>query len=234
MTHPLFHPQAETPDRVLMTICEDNNCPLCIKSIKKMNEMRKDEYIESSKKCEEILRLSFSIPPNEFFLGFQNFSGVEDIVYKIFQRIPQKHRKKIEKSNVLLTTYVENSPYYTYPVLNLELWFSGKFLKDFEFDLNNIGVSTLPLFAGDSGWSEKLDNFNLLNNVKTSIDRQDDFPELFIFSPYNLYGTQKLIDELNYLSVVNYHPISTESVFDIVFSIESFRDYEKVNTDTQL
>jgi hypothetical protein len=234
MTHPLFHSDRETPDKVLMTICDDNECPVCIKSIKKMNELRKDEYIESSKKGKEIIRLSFSIPPNDFFMGFQNFSGVENIVYKIFQRIPQKHRKHIGKSNILLTTYVENSPYYTYPVLNLELWFSGKFLKDFEFDLNNIGVSILPLFAGDSGWSEKLDNFNLLNNVKTSIDRQDDFPELFIFSPYNPYGTQKLIDELNYLSVINYHPISTDSVFDIIFSIESFREFEKVNTNTPL
>jgi hypothetical protein len=199
-----------------------------------MNDIRKEDYIESSKKGKEIIRLSFSIPPNDFFMGFQNFSGVEDIVYKIFQRIPQKHRKHIEKSNILLTTYVENSPYYTYPVLHLELWFSGKFLKDFEFDLNKIGVSTLIFLAGESGWSEKLDNFNLLNNVKSSIDNQYEFPELFIFSPYNPYGTQKLIDELNYLSVINYHPISTDSVFDIVFSIDSFREHEKVNTNTKL
>jgi hypothetical protein len=234
MTHPLFHSDRETPDKVLMTICEDNQCPLCIKSIKKMNEMRKDEYIETSKKGKEIIRLSFSIPPNDFFMGFQNFSGVENIVYKIFQRIPQKHRKHIEKSNVLLTTSVENSPYYTYPVLHLELWFSGKFLKDFEYDLNKIGFSILIFLAGESGWSEKLDNFNLLNNVKSSIDRKEDFPELFIYSPYNPYGTQKLIDELNYLSVINYHPISTDSVFDIIFSIESFRDFENVNTNTPL
>jgi hypothetical protein len=234
MTHPLFYSDSETPDKVLMTICEDNECPVCTKSIKKMNEIRKDDYIESSKSGKDIIRLSFSIPPNEFFMGFQNFSGVEDIVYKIFQRIPQKHRKHIEKSNILLTTYVENSPYYTYPVLHLELWFSGNFLKDFEFDLNNIGVSTLPLFAGESGWAEKLDNFNLLNKVKSSIDNQEDFPEIFIHSPYNPYGTQKMIEQLNYLSIINFHNISPDSVFDIVFSIPSFREFEKVNLNTSI
>jgi hypothetical protein len=212
-----------------MTICEDNECPVCTKSIKKMNEIRKDDYIESSKSGKDIIRLSFSIPPNEFFMGFQNFSGVEDIVYKIFQRIPQKHRKHTEKSNILLTTYVENSPYYTYPVLHLELWFSGKFLKDFEFDLNRVSTLTLPLFAGESGWAEKLDSFNLLNKVKSSIDNQEDFPELFIYSPFNLYGTQNLIEQLNYLSIINFHNIPSDSVFDIVFSIPSFREFEKVN-----
>jgi hypothetical protein len=234
MPHPLFYSDRETPDKVLMTICEDNECPVCTKSIKKMNEMRKDEYIESSKNGKEIIRLSFSIPPNDFFMGFQNFSGVEDIVYKIFQRLPQKHRKHIEKSNIILTTYVENSPYYTYPVLHLELWFSGKFLKEFERDLNNVGTSTLPLISGESGWAEKLDNFNLLNNVKSSIDRQYEFPELFIFSPYNPYGTQKLIEQLNYLSIINFHDISPDSVFDIVFSIPSFREFEKVNLNTSI
>jgi hypothetical protein len=234
MTHPLFYSDRETPDKVLMTICEDNECPVCTKSIKKMNEMRKEDYTESSKKGKEIIRLSFSIPPNDFFMGFQNFSGVEDIVYKIFQRIPQKHRKHIEKSNILLTTYVENSPYYTYPVLHLELWFSGKFLKEFERDLNNVGTLTLPLFSGESGWSEKLDNFNLLNKVKSSIDNQEDFPELFIYSPYNPYGTQKLIEQLNYLSIINFHNISPDSVFDIVFSIPSFREFEKVNLNTSI
>jgi hypothetical protein len=234
MTHPLFYSDRETPDKVLMTICEDNECPVCTKSIKKMNEMRKEDYTELSKNGKEIIRLSFSIPPNDFFMGFQNFSGVEDIVYKIFQRIPQKHRKHIEKSNILLTTYVENSPYYTYPVLHLELWFSGKFLKDFEFDMNKVGTLTLPLFSGDSGWSEKLDNFNLLNNIKSSIDRQDDFPELFIYSPCNPYGTQKLIEQLNYLSIINFHDISPDSVFDIVFSIPSFREFEKVNLSTSI
>jgi hypothetical protein len=234
MTHPLFYSDRETPDKVLMTICEDNECPVCTKSIKKMNEMRKEDYTESSKKGKEIIRLSFSIPPNDFFMGFQNFSGVEDIVYKIFQRIPQKHRKHIEKSNILLTTYVENSPYYTYPVLHLALWFSGKFLKEFEKDLNNVGTLTLPLFAGESGWAEKLDNFNLLNKVKSSIDNQEDFPELFIHSPYNPYGTQKLIEQLNYLSIINFHNISPDSVFDIVFSIPSFREFEKVNLSTSI
>jgi hypothetical protein len=234
MTHPLFYSDRETPDKVLMTICEDNECPVCTKSIKKMNEMRKEDYTELSKNGKEIIRLSFSIPPNDFFMGFQNFSGVEDIVYKIFQRIPQKHRKHIEKSNILLTTYVENSPYYTYPVLHLELWFSGKFLKDFEFDLNKVGTLTLPLFSGDSGWAEKLDNFNLLNKVKSSIDNQEDFPELFIHSPYNPYGTQKMIEQLNYLSIINFHNISPESVFDIVFSIPSFREFEKVNLNTSI
>lgn len=234
MIHPLFKTNIENPNKVLMELCDDTQCPICVKSVQKMNEIRKDDYIESPKIGKDIIRLSFSIPPNDFFLGFQNFSGVEDIVYKIFQRIPQKHRKNIEKSNILLTTYLENSPYYTFPVLYLELWFSGKFLKDFEYDLNKVGTLILPLLSGESGWSEKLDNYNLLNNVKSSIDRQDDFPELFIYSPYNPYGTQKLIDELNYLSVINYHPISTHSVFDIIFSIESFREYEKVNMNTSL
>lgn len=229
MNHPSFQTNEETPDKVIMIICEDNNCSRCIKSIQKMNQIRKEDYIKSCKKSSEIIRLSFSIPPNEMFIGFQNFSGVEDIVYKIFQRIPQKHRKQIEKSNILLTTYLENSLYYSYPVLYLELWFSGKFLKDFEFDLNKEGTSTLPFFAGKSGWSEKLEDFNLLNNIQSSINRQNEFPELFIFSPYNPYGTKKLIDELNYLSVINYHPISTDSVFDIVFSIPSFSEFEKLN-----
>jgi hypothetical protein len=114
------------------------------------------------------------------------------------------------------------------------LWFSGKFLKEFERDLNNVGTLTLPLFAGESGWAEKLDNFNLLNKVKSSIDRQDDFPELFIYSPYNPYGTQKLIEQLNYLSIINFHNIPPDSVFDIVFSIPSFREFEKVNLNTSI
>ena len=71
MTHPLFHSDRETPDKVLMMICEDNECPICTKSIKKMNEMRKEDYIELSK----IVRKSSVYPsqylPTTFLWGFK-------------------------------------------------------------------------------------------------------------------------------------------------------------------
>lgn len=231
MSHPIFKPTLNPDNSVFIELC-DELCPRCLNSLNKLNKIKIDDLKEKMNSNLPVIEFTFSIIPTEEFMGLQNFSGIEDLIYLMFSKFSKKEQTQIKKSFIYLVTELENSDYFHYPLINLKLIIQGNWKEKMIEKLRNMGETLTPFFAGKRGYLEMV-TFEVMadrlyNLYENPID-PDDFPLVFQTTKWNIYGTESLRNEMQDLGLLNIHEIDTGNLFDKNFQIETFRKIRQSN-----
>ena len=144
-------------------------------------------------------------------------------------------RISIKKTKILLLSYIENSHYYTYPVLNLEIYFLGDLSSDSIKFLTDLGLYTFPLHTGDVGMFElqKKSIERVEMDISCLLDSEliQDTSGLFLSNTHNIYGTESLRSQLQYLTIFNIHDVEFDENNDVV--IPNFKEYQSYQPKEQ-
>jgi hypothetical protein len=231
MKHPNYKPTTFSDNSVFIEFCEEL-CPLCLQSINKLNKIKTDDWKQKLNSNLPIIEFSFSIIPTEDFIGLQNFSGVEDLIYLLFSKYSKKEQTKIKKSLINLVTELENSDYFLYPLVKIKLLIQGNWTEQMIEKLRNIGETLIPIFSGKRGYlelvsfEEMADRLNKLND--NPIDPEN-FPLVFQSTKWNIYGTDNLRNQIQDLGLINLHSINPKLLFDKNFEVETFGKIRAIN-----
>jgi hypothetical protein len=222
-------------DRTLsvVKICDNPiTCDVCDDTLKKLNILRFEDYLNEVKSNHPIHTLSFDILPTSFFIGFQNFKMIELIFEKLYQILNQRGKKEIITLDCLMTTFTTNEIYYNYPVLQIQILFFGKITENLRKQLTEFGNYKIPLLSGDIGvfetYTKELDDLKIELGEKIYYPKDDLF-ELFEDNKYNIYGTRKLREELRFMTIYHIHPIDLKLLSDDKFEIETFKTFHHNN-----
>jgi hypothetical protein len=226
----LKHPFIE--DKSILQICDNPFlCERCELTIRKLNHLRFSDFISSIDMDSKVYLMSSRILPTDFFINFQNFNSIENLFHLIIDRGSDEIRESIKKTKILLLTYIENSHYYTYPVLNLEIYFFGDLSSDSIKFLTDVGLYTFPLHTGDVGMFEPEDKSieRIEMDISCLLDSEliQDTSGLFLSNTHNIYGTESLRSQLQYLTIFNIHDVEFDENNDVI--IPNFKEYQSYN-----
>jgi hypothetical protein len=230
MEHNFFkHPSENS--KFLMKICDDpSECITCIERLNKLNAMRLESFLNDINPKKPIYRFSFDIIPTEFFIGFQNFSMIKVIIEKFVKFLNQKNKYSIQRLNCLMTTFTSSSFFYTFPILQIELYFFGNISKDLKRQIKDFGDLKIPILTGDVGILELIekDTEQLKSVLIDRIDNQDEGHfQISEKDQMNIYGSDRLKDEFQYLSIFHIHPIDLKNIENQDWTIETFESFHK-------
>ena len=231
MLHPNFKPTLQPDNSVFIELCEEL-CPKCLNGINKLNKIKIDDWTEKMDSNLPIIEFTFSITPTEDFIGLQNFSGVEDLIYLLFSKYSKKEQGAIKKSTIYLLTMLENSNYYHYPLVKMKLLIQGNWSEQMIEKLRTMGETITPVFSGKRGYLELLSFDEMKDRLyqlwENPID-PDEFPFVFQSTKWNIYGTENLRTQLQDLGLLNLHSINSKLLFDKNFEIEDFGKIKAIN-----
>lgn len=222
----------------VVKICDNPiTCGVCEDTLKKLNIVRFEDYLNEVKSNYPIHTLSFDILPTSFFIGFQNFKMIEMIFEKLYQFLNQRGKKEIITLDCLVTTFATYEIYYKYPVLQIQILFFGKMSESLKKQITEFGNYKIPLLSGDIGVLENYDKE--LGDLKIEIGEKiycpkDDFFDLFEDNRYNIYGTRKLREEMRLMTIYHIHPIDLKLLSEDKFEIETFTNFHKNNPITEV
>lgn len=228
------HPFLE--DKSILHLCDNPIlCERCKTTIRKLNKFRFSDFISSVDSHSKVYLMSSRILPTDFFINFQNFPSIENLFHLIIDRSSEEIRESIKRTKILLLTNIENSIYYTYPILNIEIYFFGDLSSDSIKFLTDIGLYTFPLHTGDVAMFELQDKS--FERVEMDISCQleseviQDTSGLFVSNPHNIYGTKSLRSQLQYLSIFNIHKVEFDDNNDV--SIPNFKQFLSYNSSQE-
>lgn len=231
INHPNYIPLNDPEKGLYVEFCDDF-CPSCMNSIKNLNKIRLFDLLNKYDRSKEILEFSFGIVSTEDFIGLQNFSGIEDLIYLLFSKFSKKEQSAINNSTIFLVTELENSNYFHYPLIKLKLVIQGKWDIKMKDRLKNIGSSLMPVFAGKRGYLKTLTFEQLTENLNSLVQSPfdpDDFPLVFQNTKWNIYGSENLREELQDIGLLNFHQLDPVSIFDENYEIDSFKKIKEIN-----
>ena len=217
----------------VVKICDNPiTCDLCDETLKKLNILRLEDFLNEAKSNHPIHTFSFDIIPSSFFICFQNFTTIEGIFEKIYDFLNAKGKKEILQLDCLLTTFTTDEIYYNYPVLQLQILFFGEITENLRKQLTEFGNYKIPLLTGDFGVLETLTS--QLEDLKIELGEKiyypkDEFLDLFTDHRHNIYGTRKLREEFRFMTIYHIHPINLKLLCDDKFVIETFRTFNHNN-----
>lgn len=237
MKHNFFE-SVDDKSKSVVKICDNPiTCDVCYDTLKKLNIVRFEDYLNEVKSIHPIHTLSFDIIPTSFFIGFQNFKMIELIFEKLYKFLNQRGKKEILSLDCLLTTFTTNEIYYNYPVLQLQILFFGKITENLRKQLTDFGNYKIPLLSGDIGvfetYTKELDDLKIELGEKIYYPK-DDFFDLYEDNRYNIYGTRKLREELRLMTIYHIHPIDLKLLSEDKFEIETFTNFHKNNPITEV
>jgi hypothetical protein len=226
----LKHPFIE--DKSILQLCDNPFlCERCELTIRKLNKLRFSDFISSIDMDSKVYLMSSRILPTDFFINFQNFTSIENLFHLIIDRGSDEIREYIKKTKILLLSYIENSHYYTYPVLNLEIYFFGDLPSDCIKFLTDLGLYTFPLHTGDVGMFELEEKSieRIEMDISCLLDSEliQDTSGLFLSNTHNIYGTESLRSQLQYLTIFNIHDVEFDENNDVI--IPNFKEYQSYN-----
>lgn len=232
MKHNFFESE-DDKSKSVVKICDNPiTCDLCDETLKKLNILRFEDFLNEAKSNHPIHTFSFDIIPSSFFICFQNFTTIEGIFEKIYDFLNAKGKKEILQLDCLLTTFTTDEIYYNYPVLQIQILFFGKMSESLKKQITEFGNYKIPLLSGDIGFFEtytkELDDLKIELGEKIYYPK-DDFFDLFEDNRYNIYGTRKLREELRFMTIYHIHPIKLKLLSDDNFQIETFTNFHKNN-----
>lgn len=230
----LKHPFIE--DKSILQLCDNPYlCQRCESTIRKLNKLRFSDFISSVDMDSKVYLMSSRILPTDFFINFQNFTSIENLFHLIIDRGTDEIRDSIKKTKILLLSYIENSHYYTYPVLNIEIYFFGDLSSDSIKFLTDLGLYTFPLHTGDVGMFElqqkSVERVEMEISCFLESEEIEDTSGLFILNKHNIYGTESLRGQLQYLTIINIHDVEFDENNDVV--IENFKEYQSYQPKEQ-
>lgn len=232
MKHNFFESE-DDKSKSVVKICDNPiTCDVCDDTLKKLNIVRFEDYLNEVKSNHPIHTLSFDILPTSFFIGFQNFKMIELIFDKLFQFLNQRGKKEIINLDCLMTTFTADEIYYKYPVLQIQILFFGKINEHLRKQLTEFGNYKIPLLSGDIGifetYTKELDDLKIELGEKIYYPK-DDFFDLYEDNRYNIYGTRKLREELRFMTIYHIHPIKLKLLSDDNFQIDTFTNFHHNN-----
>ena len=230
----LKHPFIE--DKSILQLCDNPFlCERCELTIRNLNKLRFSDFISSIDMDSKVYLMSCRILPTDFFINFQNFTSIENLFHLIIDRGSDEIRESIKKTKILLLSYIENSHYYTYPVLNLEIYFLGDLSSDSIKFLSDLGLYTFPLHTGDVGMfglqEKSIERIEMDISCQLDSELIQDTSGLFLSNTHNIYGTESLRSQLQYLTIFNIHDVEFDENNDVV--IPNFKEYQSYQPKEQ-
>lgn len=230
------HNISENPienDKTFLKFCQNPiSCDKCRLTLKTLNKLRLDNLLKGADENKSVFLMQSRILPTDFFINFQNISSIENLFSIVLDRANERILKKLQNTKVFAVTYIEESEYYKYPILNLDIYFIGNLSSEAIIYLTDIGRHTFPLYTGDIGMFEILEKsiddivFEINSIVESEID---DSSGLFENLTHNIYGTESLKSQLRFLALFNIHAFEFKENNPREFEIPTFFNYFKYN-----
>ena len=206
-----FLPHPHKRDKCIIQICDyPFSCNKCSEMIEKINKIRFEDFMDTIEQEVGVYKMSARILPTDFHINFQNFNTIETLLYMMIDKTNSKVKKSIKSSKILILTHLEDSLYYSYPILCIDFYFFGNLNHEAIRFLTDLGRNAFPLQTGDVGIFEKSDKS--IRQVELDINEMIqsemyDPSDLFNEKTHNIYGTQNLKSQMQYLSIFHIHQV---------------------------
>lgn len=209
-----FLPHPHYEEKCIIQICDNPfACDKCSEMIRNINKIRLTDFMKTINSDDEVYSMSSRILPTDFYINFQNFTTIENLIYVMCEKTNLKIKNAIKSTKILIVSYLEESLYYTYPILNIDFYFFGTLNSDAIRFLTDIGRNSFPLQTGDIGMFEKIDKTiaEIEGDITYLLEAEPlDLSPLFDDKTQNIYGTQNLKNQIQYLAIFHIHQVELD------------------------
>jgi len=178
----------------------ENPCSLYF--LDRTNDLIIDEIVNTTTLPKKITQIKLKILPTEESKYYYSFSGLEGIIFNLFNRIYKKRiQDDLKKCETYFKLYYIKDEMYNVPILCLEFYFFKKLLNETIDYLNNtlrLEIYYFTGFVGEINVIDEITENKLLGILKRPLlIGQPEFKKEGVLKTYNF--SEEQIVEMNYI-----------------------------------